>query len=32
MKAVSCNQRNEGHGKSLCPAAPQGPAQYRPHG
>ena len=28
MKAVPCNQRNGGHGKTVCPGAPQGPAQY----
>ena len=26
MKAISCNQRNEGHRKALRPGAPQGPA------
>ena len=26
MKDVSCNQRNGGHRKALCPGAPQGPA------
>ena len=29
MKAVSCNQRNGGHRKALCPGTPQGPAQYQ---
>ena len=29
MKAVSCNQRNGGHRKALCPGAPQGPAWYQ---
>ena len=28
MKDVSCNQRNGGHRKALCPGAPQGPAWY----
>ena len=27
MKAVSCNGRNGGHRKNLCPGAPQGPVQ-----
>ena len=30
MKAVSCNQRNGGHRKALCPGAPQGPVWYHP--
>ena len=29
MKAISYNQRNGGHRKSLCPEALQGPAQYQ---
>ena len=29
MKAVSCNQRNGGHRKALCPRATQGPGRYR---
>ena len=31
MKAISCNQRNGGQGKTLCPGAPQGPARYQNH-
>ena len=29
MKAVSCNQRNREHRKTLCPGVPQSPAQYQ---
>ena len=29
MKPTSYNQRNGGHMKTLCPGAPDGPAQYQ---
>ena len=31
MTAISCNQRNGGHRKALCPGTPQGPAWYQCH-
>ena len=29
MKAISCNQRNGGHRKALCPGAPQDPLSVK---
>ena len=29
MKAISCNQRNGEHRKSLCPGTTQDPTQYQ---
>ena len=31
MKPNSCNQRNGGHRKALCPGAPQDSAQFHRH-